>query len=149
MDTDVAEFKRVAGFEMADVRETSEPAVGCGQRLAGGINGYTEFALQDSAALDVVDVIVRNDDGLYVAYIPAVLGHPPCGTVSADSGVKQKACSVCLNVNAIAVGAGLYRKSPHQSRPPCEIKVPEMYARRGRVAIPTVEYRLATGTLAG
>ncbi len=113
MHLNMAKDKCVAGFEVANIVQFPEFAPCRRHRRSGNVNGQAKFPLQDAGALDVVGMVVRNDDAVHVANISAMLGHAPGGTRTAQTGVKQQTSAVGLDVDAIAIGAGLQGEGLH------------------------------------
>ena len=70
--------------------------------------------MQDSHAAAVVDVVVRNDDRVDARHVAVVQGQPPLDLKAAQPGIEQQPHPGRLDVDAIAVAAGLEGDDPHR-----------------------------------
>ena len=75
--------------------------------LGGDVDRQTELAMQDAHAAGVVHMVVGNQDGIDTSHVPTMQGKPLLDLASADSGIEQQLDAACLDVDAVAVAAGL------------------------------------------
>ena len=69
--------------------------------------------MEDPHAAGVVNMVVRNQNRIDGRYVPAVQFEPLLGLNSADPRVEQQLDTVRLDVDAVAVAAGLERNDSH------------------------------------
>ena len=70
--------------------------------------------LQDAHAAAVVNMVVGDQDGIDRTCIPAMQGEPLLDLAAADPGVEQQPDAACLDVDAVAVAAGLEGDDLHE-----------------------------------
>lgn len=105
----VAEAHRVAGAEMADVGDHAElrAPVRRRQRALGDEDGEHQLAREDAGAAHVIGVLVRNEEGVDAHRDAAAGGEARVELGARESGVEQEAQTVRLDVEGVAVAAGL------------------------------------------
>lgn len=114
VDVHATEGQRFARAKMPNVVHSPEFAPTGRERSSRDVHRQPELPLKDTGALDVIDVIVGNDDGLHVANVASVGGHSFFRGDAADAGVEEQPRSVGLDVDAVSVGPGLQGERLHE-----------------------------------
>ena len=105
---DFAETDRFPGLEMPKVSDLAKgKSLGRLVGLGGGVDWQAEGAVQDSHTAAVVNMVVGDENRIDRIYVPAMLGEPLFDIAGTDPGVEQQLDAACLDVDAVAVAAGL------------------------------------------
>ena len=75
--------------------------------LGGGVDWQTERPVQNSHAPAVVNMVVRDQNGIDGLCIPAMQGQPLLNLAAGNPGVEEQLHAIGLDVDAVAVAAGL------------------------------------------
>ena len=102
------------GLEMPKVVDLAQcKSLGRLVGLGSGVDWQAKRPVQDSHAAAVIHMVVGDQHGIDRIRIPAMLGEPPLDLAGTDPGVEQQLDAACLDVDAIAVAAGLEGDDPH------------------------------------
>jgi hypothetical protein len=101
--------------EVVYLGKFAQPAAPRGRlkRWGGHVNGQAEYALKNAQPAGVVAMVVGNDYGIDLGDVALVFGQPLSGGLGADAGVEQQPGAAGLDVNTIAIAAGLERDDLH------------------------------------
>ncbi len=118
-----AEAQRVARTEMMHVAKTAKAARGLrrAQCLLCYKQRHAELSLVDASARNVIDVIVRYNEGVDLSNVAPVYCKPLLSLPAADARVEKQRYAARLNANAITVAARLQRKHVHRASPLCAL----------------------------
>ena len=115
-DRHPVESQGFAGREGPEVFDRAEIVAACRPvGFGGGEDRQAEFAMENAHAAGVIGVVVGNQHGVGVGDVSAMPSKPLLGADSAEPGVEQQFDAVGLDVDAVAVAAGLEGNDSHGS----------------------------------
>jgi hypothetical protein len=101
-DQDITELESRAGAEQAAIEPALKLALQCFARVAIAINGNIEFQRQQSQALDVIGMFVRDKNAGEIFGSAPDAGHSVANLTPAQAGVDKDASLVGFEIRAIA-----------------------------------------------
>jgi hypothetical protein len=112
-----SKLDRLTGLEEANIAQRPDIAIASRrlERFFRHIDGEPEFAVKNTHPASMIAVIMRYEQGPAFVDIPAVPCQPLFSLFAGDSGIKQQAHVVGLDVERIAIASGLQRDNLHGS----------------------------------
>ena len=110
-----AELEHVPRPEMPQPADRAEVVPGREIRRLRAIHRDVKKPVISPRVARVVGVIVRKQQRRQAVHLQLVLPHPQLRPPGADSGVKHQPHAVGLDVEGVAVGAGLEGEGSHAS----------------------------------
>jgi hypothetical protein len=89
LNENIAEFERLARLKIVDIGQRPEFAMDGAMCFSRHMDGNTEFSLKNAGAANMIDVVVRDDQGVDVSDASAVRVHAMFGLFTRDARVEQ------------------------------------------------------------